>query len=193
MEARTKVVETPDEELMLRYREDDAKAFEALYSRHKNGLYRYLLRQCRDQSTCQELFQDIWLAVIRNRKTYEVRARFTTYLYKMAHNRLIDYYRKKHPAALSSYTTEDADPLDNIPGSEALMPENVFAARQRAQRLLKALETLPEAQREAFLLREEGGISLAEAAEITGVKIETAKSRLRYALSKLRKALEPAT
>ncbi len=189
MEASQPIVDTSDEALMLRFRDGEAEAFEKLYSRHKGGLYRYLLRQCHDPELCEELFQDVWLGLIRNRRRYQVKAKFSTYLYRMAHNRLIDWYRKKRPEALSSYA-DDPDPLDHIPAGDGLMPENVLEARQRAHKLIEALDALPAAQREAFLLREEAGFSVEEMAKVTGVLPETAKSRLRYAMNKLRKALE---
>jgi len=88
-----------DEELMVAYRDGNLGAFEALYRRHKGGLYRYLLRQCRDNAVAEELFQDVWLNLIRSRGSYVVSSRFTTYLYRVAHNRLIDHYRRQAPAA----------------------------------------------------------------------------------------------
>src|SRR5215207_7311153 len=86
-----------DEELMLAYARGSADAFETLYRRHKAPLYRYLVRQCRDPATAEELFQDIWANIVRARQSYTVAARFTTYLYHLAHNRLIDHYRRSTP------------------------------------------------------------------------------------------------
>ena len=83
-----------DEELMLAYRDGDAGAFDTLYRRHKGPVYRYMLRQCRDAGVADELFQDVWMNLIRARESYTVQAKFTTYIYTMAHNRLIDHYRK---------------------------------------------------------------------------------------------------
>ena len=94
--------ESSDEELMLGYRDGDAGAFDVLYARHKGGLYRYLHRQCRDAAAAEELFQDVWMNLIRARTGYTVQAKFTTYLYRLAHNRLIDHYRKNSQAAISS-------------------------------------------------------------------------------------------
>ena len=84
-----------DEDLMLGYRNGDAAAFEVLYIRHKGALYRYLLRQCRIAAVAEELLRDVWLNLVRARERYEVRAKFTTYLFRLAHNRLIDYYRRQ--------------------------------------------------------------------------------------------------
>src|SRR5436190_18395294 len=86
-----------DEDLMLAYRDGNAAAFDQLYRRHKGPLYRYLLRQCRDAAAAEELFQDVWMNLVRARAGYTVTARFSTYLYRLAHNRLIDHYRRRVP------------------------------------------------------------------------------------------------
>ena len=101
----------PDEELMSRYRFGDAGAFEVLYKRHKGPLYRYLLRQCGAAAQAEELFQDVWFKVIRARERYEARAKFTTYLYHLAHNRLIDHYRRARTGVPISYNDDPDEPL----------------------------------------------------------------------------------
>jgi RNA polymerase sigma-70 factor (ECF subfamily) len=180
----------PDEELMNRYRDGDAHAFEVLYTRHKGPLYRYLLRQCGAAALAEELFQDVWMKLIRARERYEARAKFTTYLYHLAHNRLIDHYRRAKAGVPISYDDDPGEPLiEQVADSETREPDNELDRRRLGQRLLEQIATLPEAQREAFLLREESGLSLEEIADVTGVNAETAKSRLRYALTKLRHGL----
>jgi RNA polymerase sigma-70 factor (ECF subfamily) len=178
-----------DEDLMLAYRGGNALAFDELYRRHKAPLYRYLVRQCRDAAVAEELFQDIWSNLIRARASYTVTARFTTYLYRLAHNRLVDHYRRRAPAALVSFDDEDAAPAEPAaPRHE--QPDAVYDSKQRAGRLLALLAELPEAQREAFVLQHESAMSIEEIAEATGVSRETAKSRLRYAMNKLRAGME---
>lgn len=175
---------------MRRYANGEAKAFEALYQRHKGPLYRYLARLVRPPTVAEELFQDIWTNVIRARERYETRAKFTTWLYRLAHNRLIDYYRRTRSAAVLSYDeTEDGSMLAALPADSLHEPDNEVERRRLAQRLVEALAMLPEAQREVFLLREESGLSLDDIASVTGVTMEAAKSRLRYAIAKLRAAL----
>lgn len=176
-----------DEELMLAYRDGNLGAFEALYRRHKGGLFRYLLRQCRDNAIAEELFQDIWLNLVRARSSYIVSSRFTTYLYRLAHNRLIDHYRRQAPAALVSY--DEGEDLPALPGHRAAEPHVSFEARAQLARVIEVLESLPAAQREAFVLQQEAGLTVEEIAEATGVTRETAKSRLRYAMNKLRTGL----
>jgi RNA polymerase sigma-70 factor (ECF subfamily) len=176
-----------DEELMLAYGEGNADAFDALYRRHKAPLYRFLVRQCRDAGVAEELFQDVWMNVIRARSGYRASARFATYLYHIAHNRLIDHYRRRSPAALVSFD-EDEGALE-LPGPRGAEPAVAYDARAQAARLLELLKALPEAQREAFVLQHEAGMSIEEIAEATGVTGETAKSRLRYAMKKLREGM----
>lgn len=179
--------EVTDEALMSRYRDGDAQAFEQLYRRHKGPVYRYLLRQCGVPAVAEELFQDVWLNLIRARGRYEVRARFTTWLYRLAHNRLIDHYRRQASGVPLSYDDDPDDPLiEQLADRAQHQPDNEFELRRQAGQLLALLAGLPEAQREVFLLREESGLSLEDIAVATGVSVETAKSRLRYALAKLR-------
>jgi RNA polymerase sigma-70 factor, ECF subfamily len=181
--------EAEDEDLMLAYARGSMDAFDTLYRRHKGPLYRYLVRQCRDPVTAEELFQDIWANLVRARESYTVSARFTTYLYRLAHNRLIDHYRRRAPASLSSFDDDDAGlPEPASPAHE--QPDAAYDAKAKAARLLDLLGDLPEPQREAFVLQNESGMSIEEIAEATGVNRETAKSRLRYAMAKLRAGMQ---
>ena len=176
-----------DEDLMLSYAAGDAAAFEALYARHKGGVYRYLVRHCGNAGTADELFQDVWMNVIRVRASYTPTAKFTTWLYRIAHNRLIDHWRATGRVELvSAGVDDDDDPLDAIPGPRNDEPEVRAGAREIGARIRQALAALPAAQREAFLLHQEGGLELSEIAELTGTGIETVKSRIRYAQAKLR-------
>jgi RNA polymerase sigma-70 factor (ECF subfamily) len=178
---------TTDEDLMLAYAAGDAAAFDALYARHRGGVYRYLLRQCRQGGVADELFQDVWMNLIRARASYAPTAKFTTWLYRLAHNRLIDHYRAS--ALLTLVSADDEAHMDAIaalPGARGDEPQVHAENRELGERLRAAVAALPPAQREAFLLQQEGGLSLAEIAELTGVGTETVKSRLRYALAKLR-------
>ena len=141
-----------DETLMLRYRNGDADAFAALYARHKGALYRYLLRQCGQPALAEELFQDVWLKLIAARTGYTVQARFTTYLYRLAHNRLIDHYRASSRGLPLSYA-EDCPEWTEVPAPDENQPEAQDDRRRQAERLLELLTELPEAQREAVRTR----------------------------------------
>ena len=182
--------ESSDEELMLCYRDGDAGAFDALYARHKGGMYRYLLRQCRDSAVAEELFQDVWMNLVRARAGYTVQAKFSTYLYRLAHNRLIDHYRKHAHAAAVTFADEDGTALAELPDERERPLDAALDSRRQAERLMALIAGLPEAQREAFLLQQEGGMSVEEIARATGVTRETAKSRLRYAMVKLRQGMQ---
>jgi RNA polymerase sigma-70 factor (ECF subfamily) len=184
----TRSAESTDEELMLLYRDGDAGAFDALYARHRGGLYRYLLRQCRD-AAAEELFQDVWMNLIRARAGYSVQAKFTTYLYRLAHNRLIDHYRKSSHVAMDSFREEDCEAITELPDERERPQDETLDAKRQAGRLMELIAGLPEAQREAFLLQQEGGMSVEDIAQATGVTRETAKSRLRYAMVKLRQGM----
>jgi RNA polymerase sigma-70 factor, ECF subfamily len=178
-----------DGALMLRYRDGDLRAFETLYERHRGSLYRYVLRQCRDNEAAADLFQDVWGRVISNRERYEVRARFTTYLFHIAHNCCIDYFRRQS-ARRSGLTDSVDDCNEQLVSPSHERPDAQLARSQLEQTFRASLAELPAEQREVFLLYEETGLSLDEIARVTGVGMETAKSRLRYALSKLRAALK---
>jgi RNA polymerase sigma-70 factor, ECF subfamily len=181
---------TSDEDLMLAYAAGDAAAFDALYARHKGGVYRYLLRQCHQGVAVDELFQDVWMNLIRARASYTPSAKFATYLYRLAHNRLIDHYRASGQVRLVSADDEaHEEAVAALPAGRGVEPEMRAENRELGERLKDAVASLPPVQRDAFLLQQEAGLSLKEIAELTGVGVETVKSRLRYAVNKLRNDL----
>ena len=168
---------------MVNYRDGDAAAFDVLYARHKGGLYRYLLRQFGQQSdVVNELFQDVWMKLINSRHRYQQTAKFSTYLYHIAHNRLIDYWRSKKPETNNSLE-------ELVEADKKERPENQLLQIQYRSQLKQQIAALPEEQREAFLLKEECLLSLEQIAQVTGVTRETVKSRLRYAMKKLKQSL----
>ena len=176
-----------DSALMLRYRDGDVAAFEVLYRRHKDPVYRYLLRLAGHPDTAEDVFQDVWGKIVKARETYRPTAKFTTFLYRVAHNCFIDHVRrnKRH-----SHNVPLEPELHGNPDESLELAAERSLARER---LGRALADLPEEQRDAFLLREEGGLSVDDIALVTGCNRETAKSRLRYAVAKLRSAIdEPA-
>ena len=178
-----------DEALMLGYRDGDAGAFDVLYLRHKGGVYRYLLRQCRNAALADELFQDVWMNLIRARTGYTVQARFSTYLYRIAHNRLMDHFRRNNPGIVS-LDDETGTSIDEPAAPRSFEPEVGTDVREQAAHLLVLLDALPAEQRAAFLMQHEGGLSIEEIATATGVTRETAKSRLRYAMARLRQGMQ---
>ena len=182
------VAVTDDATLMLRYRDGDARAFELLYERHKGPLYRYLQRMCGRREVADDLFQEVWSKVIASRSRYEVRAQFNTFLFRIAHNCAVDYFRRSgrpHERA-----AQDVDEIaEEIGAAEHERPDAALSEAQVRSDFRRALAELPPEQRDVFVLYEESGLTLEEIGRITGVAMETAKSRLRYAVGKLRTAL----
>ena len=185
------VSDDEDAQLMLAYAGGEMRAFENLYSRHRGALYRYLMRQARDTEIANDLFQEVWSRVIANRTRYEPRAKFRTFLFTLAHNCFIDHCRrmKSRPHGLG---IEDADAADLLPADEDARPEAVLQRSESSARFRAALATLPQEQLDVYLLHEESELSLEEIARVTGVGAETAKSRLRYAVGKLKAAMAAA-
>ena len=176
-------VSPEDSALMLRYRNGDVAAFEILYRRHNDALYRYLLRLTLNRDVAEDLFQDVWGKIIKSRHSYRPTAGFRTFLFRVAHNSFIDHTRRTKKRLLEQEFEPERCPAD---GDEPdVQAEKTFAR----QRLEAALRDLPDEQRDAFLLREEAGLSVDQIAKVTGVSRETAKSRLRYAVGKLKIAL----
>ncbi len=183
-----------DEALMQAFAHGDAKAFDALYARHRGWLYRMLARQLRDTGRVDDVFQETWYALIRSAPSYAPKARFTTWLYLLARQRIADHWRATDPDARSlafneENESQDPDVLDTLI-DEVSDPSRLAERRELAGRLLAAIDALPPLQREALLLFEEAEMSLEEIAIATGTERETVKSRLRYARRKLAGMLE---
>jgi len=184
-----------DEALMLAYGRGDAAAFERLYARHKGPTYRYLLRHTSERPVADELHQDVWMNVVRARERYAADARFKTWVYTLARHRLIDHWRARRGARFTSLDEDGASAMVDAQlaaesGSTHDVPLATTIDAQAGQRLVVALADVPAAQRDAFLLHVEAGLSLEEIARLTGAPPETIKSRLRYAYRRLRAALE---
>jgi RNA polymerase sigma-70 factor (ECF subfamily) len=171
--------------LMLAYAQGDAAAFEELYAHYRAPLYRFFARQCGSRAKAEELYQELWMRVIQHRASYRMEARFSTWLYRIAHNLLVDQHRKREARG-------DSDGLDELEAEPGADPAQQYVAFERLSRFQLLLASLPEDQRRVFLLKEEGGLSLEEIAQVTGAGFESVKSRLRYAVLKLRQALTDA-
>jgi len=175
-----------DETLMQAYGAGNLAAFDALYARHRAGLYRYILRSTRNPHQADDIFQETWSRVIDARARWQPRARFTTWLLQIAHNLIVDAYRRQ-PAQAGPQETEAA--LATLAAAEHEQPEQQLSDFQTRRRLQLAIESLPDEQRHAILLRLEHDLSLEDIADITGAPRETVKSRLRYATQRIREAL----
>jgi RNA polymerase sigma factor (sigma-70 family) len=183
-------VSETDEQLMLAFAQGDAGAFDRLYARHKGTVFRFISRSLPTRADAEEIFQEVWMKAIEARSRYEPRAKFTTWIYAIAHNRLVDLWRKKGIALVPMDGGDDERPAIDPPGDPANEPYAQVAGREAMARFSAALEALPPAQREAFLLKEEAEMSIAEIAQATGANEEAVKSRVRYATAKLREAID---
>jgi RNA polymerase sigma-70 factor (ECF subfamily) len=183
------VAET-DEQLMLAFAQGDAGAFDRLYARHKGTVFRFIARSLPSKADAEEIFQEVWMKAIEARARYEPRAKFTTWIYAIAHNRLVDEWRRKGLSLVPLDGGDDDGPVIDPPDDPANEPLAQVASREALARFAAAFEKLPPAQREAFVLKEEAGMSLAEIAQATGADVEAVKSRVRYATAKLREALD---
>lgn len=180
----------PDEALMLLYQQGNQAAFETLYMRYKDMLYRYFVKHCSDKHQSEELYQDVWIKLINSAARYQPKAKFKTYLFTIAHNTLVDFYRKNKPAhSIENGDENMAEELLNNSDPVAL-PEDEFTLKQKTKKFMRALQELPDNQKEAIILHFEQELGVEEIAKITKVKIETAKSRLRYAKNKLKAAIK---
>jgi len=180
-----------DEELMLRFGRGEAAAFDLLYRRHEMKIWRYLKRSVENRASADELMQDVWFAVAREANRYRPTAKFTTWLFTLARNRIIDAVRKNRPHDSIDQDADGSTALaERLRADASMEPQERLQLEQHASVLIAAVDRLPAEQRDAFLLHAEGELSLEEIAVATGASFETAKSRLRYAREKLRESLK---
>lgn len=182
---RVDMAEHSDEALMLAYAAGNADAFTQLYARHRQPLYRYLLRHLRDTALADEFFQDVWQRVIAARTTWAPDTGFTAWLFTIAHHRLGDHWRSLKHRPVAPADAEQR--LERLADTDT--PERVLSEFERRRQLQLALDALPDEQREVLLLRLEQEMTLEQIGAVTGAGRETVKSRLRYAMDKLRARL----
>jgi RNA polymerase sigma-70 factor (ECF subfamily) len=181
----------PDEVLMGRYARGDAAAFERLYRRHEMRTWRYIERNVGNRATADELMQEVWFAVAREAPRYQPSARFTTWLFTIARNRIIDWVRTQRPqTSLDSLGDESGAAVMLLSTDPSAGPLAAAVVSEQSSALAQALAQLPAEQRDAFLMHVEAGLRVEEIAAIAGVSFETSKSRLRYARMKLRDLLQ---
>ena len=172
--------EISDEKLMQRYAKGDAKAFDQLYARHRAPLYRYFIRQVNNPATANDLYQGAWEKIIKARHSFKPKAPFKVWMYRIAHNHLVDYFRRLRP--------EDSVEPDTL--SDTRTDPSKGAIENEQNEMLRAgISALPPDQRNTLLLKLESGLKMEEIARVTGVGRETVKSRLRYAVNYLKRSL----
>ena len=169
-----------DEQLMKTYADGSMEAFEVLYERHRGPLYRYILRLVGNPATANDLYQGSWEKIIKARGRYRDSAPFRAWMYRIAHNHVMDHFRREQPTA----DTQAEDMADKQAG-----PDDQISAENRQRQLLAAIGNLPPEQKDTLMLKLESGLDLQTIADVTGVNRETAKSRLRYAVKKLKQVM----
>tara|TARA_R110002033_G_scaffold149720_1_gene186711 strand:+ start:433 stop:1047 length:615 start_codon:yes stop_codon:yes gene_type:complete len=177
-----------DEQLMLDYQAGDMNAFETLYRKHKGPLYRYFVRQLHQQQLAEDLYQDTWGKVITAAAQYQVTAKFTTWLYKIAHNLLIDHVRAVKPLDKVAPLGED-ETMDSLEADSQASPESQLQQQQQVDMMKQCIAKLPPVQKEAFLLNIEMGMTAAAISDIANVTLEATKSRIRYAYQSIKQCI----
>lgn len=170
-----------DETLIKQYRSGNAAAFDQLYERYRLSVYNYIHRQVSISAQAEDIFQDVWFKVIKSLHQLDTPSQFPAWLFTITRNKITDHWRKKKPESL-----EYEDELE----SNSALAEQIAFIRSCMERLLAILQALKPEQRDAFVLQQESGLTLEEIATIAECGRETIKSRLRYAMQKLRKGLE---
>lgn len=189
-----RTLDPPDETLMLRYQQGDRAAFAQLLRRHQTALYNFALRQVRVPQVAEDVVQESFVRVVQNAGDFKHEARFTTWVYTITRNLCIDHLRKralrKHPS-LDEARGEDGDgpTLGEQTADPRASVEREATGTELKQRIARAVDTLPDEQREVFLMREIANLPFKEIAEVTGVPENTVKSRMRYALERLQEHL----
>ncbi len=185
-----------DEDLMASYLDGDVRAFEEILSRHRRGVYAFILRFAHNRDTAEELLQDVFMRVVDKAETFEKRSKFTTWLYTITRNLCIDHLRKmRHRKATSldqpmaAGDSEGMTLLDKI-GSDRPLPDNSAHSKKLGELIAAAVEKLSPEQREVFVLREQSGLAFNEIASVVDAPLNTVKSRMRYALENLRANLQ---
>jgi RNA polymerase sigma-70 factor, ECF subfamily len=187
--------EATDEALMIRFQSGDRAAFTFLVKRHQGTLFNFALRHLRTQPGAEEVVQDAFVRVVQNAADFKHEARFSTWLYTIARNLCIDQLRKRalrrHPSLDESKRSEDSEgpTLGEQTADSRANVERAAVSGEIRERVLAAVDELPEEQREVFLMREVSNLPFKEIAEIVGVPENTVKSRMRYALERLQAAL----
>jgi len=184
-----------DEALMVRYQKGDVRAFEILLTRHRRPVFNFILRFVGARETAEDLLQEVFLRVVKGAENYQRQAKFTTWLYTIARNLCVDHSRRmKHRRAQSldapmGANSDSGTLLDVVAGDE-LPSDRRAVSSELADKMKGAIQGLSEEQREVFLMREFLDMPFKQIAEVVGVPENTVKSRMRYALEKLRLELE---
>ena len=170
--------------LLERYLRGDEAAFASLVARYEERLYVFIVRMVGDAHLAEDVFQQVFVKVAKNAAAYDGRAAFSTWLYRIARNTALDELRRRNRRREESGGPERD--WNALPDNDSESPLDGMVRTEMAERIRAALERLPVEQREAFLLKEEGDLDFGEIGVILDCGRETAKSRFRLAVGKLR-------
>jgi len=179
-----------DQELVQAYIKGDQSAIEVLINRHRSKVYTYILLTIKNQQLAEDLFQETFIKVIQSLRDgkYRDNGRFLSWVIRIAHNLIIDHFRKEKQMNSVSNDDTDVDLFNSKKLSDDNIEELIVSSQIKAE-IRSLIYELPEDQREVVLLRHYGGLSFKEIADQTDVSINTALGRMRYALINLRKLI----
>lgn len=176
-----------DETLMLAYQAGEEHAFALLYQRYRQPLFSYLLRNIGHKAQAEEVYQELWLSLIKQRSRYVATASFRSYIFCIAHSRLLDFYRQQGKLAANQSLEEEDSP--EFAACASYEPQAQLEEARLVERLQFCLKQLPEEQRAVLVLKLESELTLADIAQQLNVAFEALKSRFRYAQAKLQRCL----
>ena len=184
------LINLSDSELVALYLKGDSKSFEALIQKHKNKIYAFILSKIRNRDLAEDIFQDTFIKVINSlqKGKYNEEGKFLPWVMRIANNLVIDYFRKSKKMRTIA-PTDDFDIFDILQDGEKNVEDNLVN-NQIHKDLRKLIEYLPEDQKEVLKMRYYAELSFKEISECTGVSINTALGRMRYALINLRKLID---
>ena len=179
-----------DRELIERYQDGDVHSFELLIGRYQKQVYSYILTLVKDKQLADDVFQDTFVKVIQTikSKSYKDDGRFVQFAMRIAHNLVIDHFRKENRIPMVESSSEDYNYIDNVPITDHSV-EQGMVVDQIYSDLHRMITFLPDEQREVLRMRIFDDMSFKDIADITNVSINTALGRMRYALINLRKMM----
>ena len=184
-------IKRSDKELIDGYRNGCLSDFELLVGRYQDQIYNYVFSLVRDRQLCDDIFQDTFVKIIRVIKAgvYKDEGKFIQFAMRIAHNLVIDHFRKENRIPVVESSSEDYNYIDNAPITDPSVEQGMIIDQIHSD-LRKMIERLPLEQREVLRMRIYDDLSFKEIADITKVSINTALGRMRYALINLRKMAE---